>query len=51
MPLDGEKKTISIFFKVIIDSSLSGENSKDVIEKETDTHMFSSDGFGEFNYR
>lgn len=40
--------TVDIFLKVTFDPS---GWSKDIVEKQTDTHYGSNDGFGEFNYR
>ena len=47
LPLSG-KKAIDIFFKVTMDGEGWRSNS---IVKETDAHLGSTDGYGEFNYR
>lgn len=49
IPLNPVKKAVDIFVRCVMDSSATGTGEE--IAKETDTHMGSTDGNGEFNWR
>lgn len=49
IPKTAPKKVVDIFLKASMDATATGTNKE--IQKETDTHMGSEDGNGQFNWR